>query len=101
MSVVKEQWHSLRNFADNFQPELMDVVISAGDCCSCCLRQKQHKARRRMEMVGKHKVEFDARRKVAKKVPVKFKTEAGASISFKAKKKVEKPVHVKFMAKNK
>jgi hypothetical protein len=54
-----------------------------------------------MNVARKHKVEFDARRKVAKKVPVKFKTEAGESISFKAKKKVKEPVHVKFMAKNK
>jgi hypothetical protein len=54
-----------------------------------------------MEMSGKHKVEFDARREVTKKVPVKFKTEAGESISFKAKKKVKKPAHVKFMARNK
>ena len=56
---------------------------------------------RRMDLASKHKVEFDARRKVTKKVPVKFKTDAGKSISFKAKKKVREPVHVKFMAKNK
>jgi len=54
-----------------------------------------------MNMVKKHKVEFDARRKVTQKVPVKFKTESGESIAFKAKKKVKEPVHVKFMAKNK
>jgi hypothetical protein len=52
-------------------------------------------------MVKKRKVEFEARRKVTKKVPVKFKTESGARISFKAKKKVKEPVHVKFMARNK
>ena len=52
-------------------------------------------------MANKHKVEFDARRKVTKKVPVKFKTEAGESISFKTKKKIRKTVHVKFVDKNK
>lgn len=52
-------------------------------------------------MAKKHKVEFDAKRKVAQKVPVKFRTKSGERVSFKAKKKVEKPVHVKFMARNK
>jgi hypothetical protein len=52
-------------------------------------------------MVKKHRVEFEAQRKVTKKVPVKFRTETGESVSFKAKKKVKTPVHVKFMAKNK
>lgn len=52
-------------------------------------------------MPKKHTVEFEARRKVTKEVPVKFKTEAGESISFKAKKKVREPVHVKFRAENK
>ena len=54
-----------------------------------------------MNMAKKHKVEFEARHKVTKTVPVKFKTEAGESVSFKAKKKVKTPVHVKFMARNK
>ncbi len=52
-------------------------------------------------MVKKRKVEFDAKRKVSKKVPVKFTTESGKRISFKAKKKVKEPVHVKFMARTK
>jgi len=52
-------------------------------------------------MVKKHKVEFNAARKVSKKVPVKFTTELGERISFKAKKKVKEPVRVKFMAKTK
>jgi len=52
-------------------------------------------------MVKKRKVEFDAKRKVSKKVPVKFTTDSGKRISFKAKKKVKEPVHVKFMARAK
>jgi hypothetical protein len=47
-----------------------------------------------------HKVEFDAHRRVTKKVPVKFQTEDGDRISFKAKKVVKEPVHVKFRAKD-
>ena len=54
-----------------------------------------------MNMVNKQTVEFDARRKVSKKVPVKFTTESGKRISFKAKKKVKEPVHVKFKARTK
>jgi hypothetical protein len=56
---------------------------------------------RRINMAKKHKVEFDARRKVTKKVPVKFRTDSGENVSFKANKKVQKPVHVKFMARSK
>jgi hypothetical protein len=52
-------------------------------------------------MTRKHTVEFDARRSVTKKVPVKFQTGDGERISFKAKKAVKEPVHVKFRAKNK
>jgi hypothetical protein len=59
------------------------------------------KSSRRMNMVKKHKVEFDAKRKVSKKIPVKFTTESGERISFKATKKVKEPVHVKFTARTK
>jgi hypothetical protein len=52
-------------------------------------------------VVKKHKVEFDAKRKTSKKVPVKFTTGSGERISFKAKKKVKEPVHVKFTARTK
>ena len=52
-------------------------------------------------MVKKHKVEFDAKRKVSKKVPVRFTTDSGERISFKAKRKVKEPVHVKFTARTK
>lgn len=52
-------------------------------------------------MVKRHTVEFDAKHKVSKKVPVKFTTESGERISFKAKKKVKEPVHVKFAARTK
>ena len=58
-------------------------------------------SRKRVNMVKRRKVEFDAKRKVSQKVPVKFTTESGKSISFKAKKKIKEPVHVKFMARTK
>jgi hypothetical protein len=61
----------------------------------------KREARGKRKMVKKHKVEFNAKRTVSKKVPVKFRTESGEKISFKARKTVKEPVHVKFMVKTK
>jgi len=49
----------------------------------------------------RHKVEFEARRKVKEEVPVRFRTRDGERVAFEAKKTVKEPVKVKFMARDK
>jgi hypothetical protein len=52
-------------------------------------------------MANKHKVEFDAHKKVKKEVDVSFRKKDGEKVSFEAHKTVKEPVHVRFRAKNK
>jgi hypothetical protein len=49
----------------------------------------------------RHRVEFDAHRRVKEEVPVKFTTRDGQRVAFDAKKNVKEPVKVKFMARDK
>jgi hypothetical protein len=53
-----------------------------------------------VEMAKKHKVQFNAHRRVREEVPVSFRTRDGEKVSFDAKKKVRQPVRVRFMAKD-
>jgi hypothetical protein len=52
-------------------------------------------------MSKKHKVEFEAHRKVREEVPVRFRTRDGERVAFEAKKMVKEPVKVKFTARDK
>jgi hypothetical protein len=51
-------------------------------------------------MAKKHKVQFNAHRRVREEVPVSFKTRGGERVSFDAMKKARQPVRVRFMAKD-
>jgi hypothetical protein len=48
--------------------------------------------------MAKHRVEFNAHRKVMKPAKVSFNTKAGERVQFVAEKPVEVPVHVEFIA---
>jgi len=49
----------------------------------------------------RHRVEFEAHRKVKEEVPVRFRTRDGERVAFEARKTVKEPLKVKFLARDK
>jgi len=53
------------------------------------------------ELMGKHKVEFDAHKVVKQETEVEFTKRDGTPVDFMAKKPMKVETHVEFMANNK